>query len=209
MATTMRTIARLRWAEARKLLELFETSCGPPSPDGLLMSIYFNCFLFELVSIEELVSCQAKEALRRSDLFMFLKALRNVGAHEMVLDLARAGKGKKRLPTTVLGIETGVSDGRVKLSWQRSEHLLLPIARLRKVMDRRSRQWRKQRKCKDPPRDVTGARHLLRRLVRLKSQNVDVMSAFRKGLNTVASVIGEKPEDYSKRSCHCDQYEKL
>jgi hypothetical protein len=208
--TGSKTIAKLRWAEARRLLELFEKSRGPACPDRFMMTLYFNCFLFELISVEELVSEQAKRALRCSDVFLFLKALRNTAAHERILDLAFARNARRRLPVVILEVRSGVERDGVQLCSSRSVFLSLPINKLRLVMNRRARQWRTQyHKANGAPRDVKGARQLLRRIGRMKREGVDVISAFRKGLNVVATIIGEKPEDFSNRGFQCDLYERL
>ncbi|WP_312252481.1 hypothetical protein [Stenotrophomonas sp.] len=76
----------LRLNEAKFLLNRFNASRNVDPNEGLfLLTVYFDSFLFSLISVEEMVDDQTRAALRAMDSFLFFKALRNVSTHHSVL----------------------------------------------------------------------------------------------------------------------------
>lgn len=88
--------AQLRLAEAKYLFECFKGSRDTHPDQGLfLLTVFFDSFLFCLVSIEEMVEDETRNRLRALDSFMFFKALRNITTHHSVLS---GVKGKFERP---------------------------------------------------------------------------------------------------------------
>jgi hypothetical protein len=77
--------AFLRYNEAKYLLEQFRRHCGPPAHSYFHLIVYFDAFLFCIVSIEEMLSRSQKDALHQLEIFTFLKAARNITTHHSIL----------------------------------------------------------------------------------------------------------------------------
>jgi hypothetical protein len=85
------TTAQLRYCEAEYFYSQFTANCGPPRDSYFKMVCYFDAFLFALVSIEEMIDDSVKERLRKIDVFLFVKALRNITMHHSVLAARQPG----------------------------------------------------------------------------------------------------------------------
>ena len=78
--------ALLRLSEARYLFDQFKSARNSEPNHGLfLLTVYFDAFLFCLVSIEEMVDTATRDKLRTTQSFIFFKALRNIATHHSVL----------------------------------------------------------------------------------------------------------------------------
>jgi hypothetical protein len=88
MAMSKLTSAQLRLEEAKYLYMQFRTSCGPPTDTYFLMAVYFDSYLFSLISVEDILPA-GKDEVRNVPEFAFLKALRNISAHHSVLAVLR------------------------------------------------------------------------------------------------------------------------
>lgn len=93
--------SELRLREASFLVDRFFEACNAEHNDTLfLMTTYFDSFLFCFVSIEEMVSSEQRVALRESNLFRFIKALRNISTHHSIL----TGSKTNRFPRPIARI---------------------------------------------------------------------------------------------------------
>ena len=77
--------AILRHEEAIYLCSEFLSHCVSPKESTFHMITYLDSFLFCFISIEEMVSDEDKILLKKSPIFNFLKAARNVTAHHVIL----------------------------------------------------------------------------------------------------------------------------
>ena len=84
---------KVRLKEAVFFRDKFITACGPPLDSNFEMIVYFDAFLFTIVSIEEMVERRERQKLQASDVFLFLKAARNVTTHHSVLAAPNQPKG--------------------------------------------------------------------------------------------------------------------
>ncbi|MHB1579109.1 MAG: hypothetical protein ACYCTK_08615 [Acidithiobacillus ferrooxidans] len=76
----------LRLTEAKYLFDQFKSARNAEPNHGLfLLTVYFDAFLFCLVSIEEMVDTTTRDNLRAIPSFLFFKALRNIATHHSVL----------------------------------------------------------------------------------------------------------------------------
>ncbi len=79
--------------EAFYFYEQFRLACGqpsyqlgePPKENQFLWITYADSFLAMLVSVEEFVSSATRKALLKSNLYRFIKQLRNITVHRTVL----------------------------------------------------------------------------------------------------------------------------
>ncbi len=85
--------SRVRLKESVFFREKFITACGPPLDSHFEMIVYFDAFLFTIVSIEEMVSTCERQELQVSNVFLFLKAARNVTTHHSVLAAPKQPNG--------------------------------------------------------------------------------------------------------------------
>lgn len=120
--------ALLRFAEAKYLFEQFKAARSSEINQGLfLLTVYFDSFLFCLVSVEEMVDSSARDKLRVTPSFLFFKALRNITTHHSVLS---GLKGKFPRPISRI-VSIGVG---YKVDFP-EQFFLLP-ERLREIFDR-------------------------------------------------------------------------
>jgi hypothetical protein len=75
----------LRFAQAKRFLNLFNHASRPNGDCWFDMVMYFDAFLFCFVSIEEMVSPPARKQLQLIESFKFFKAMRNVTAHHSII----------------------------------------------------------------------------------------------------------------------------
>lgn len=111
--------ARLRYEEAIYLCSEFLNHCISPKESTFLLITYLDSFLFCFISIEEMVSDEDKKIMKESLIFNFLKAARNVTAHQTIL-AAPKQKSKFKYPflrsvMVSLNLGTGHKSGRTKL----------------------------------------------------------------------------------------------
>jgi hypothetical protein len=75
----------VRFREAAFFRTKFITASGPPVDSHFEMIAFFDAFLFSIVSIEDMVNNSLKSRLQTAEVFLFLKAARNVTTHHSVL----------------------------------------------------------------------------------------------------------------------------
>jgi hypothetical protein len=117
----------LRLTEARYLFDRFKSARNAKPNHGLfLLTVYFDAFLFCLVSIEEMVDTATRDKLRALPSFLFFKALRNIATHHSVLS---GVKGKFSRPISRI-VSVGVG-----CSVEFSEQFFLLPDKLRAIFD--------------------------------------------------------------------------
>src|SRR6056297_1906356 len=106
------TPTELRLAESKHLYEQFRESGRADHDQTLfLMTMFFDSFLFCLISIEEMTSVAKKDLLRETQIFRFFKALRNISTHHSILTGLKDNKFPRPIARVVsLGVRTGVED---------------------------------------------------------------------------------------------------
>ena len=100
----------LRLTEARYLFDQFKSARNAEPNHGLfLLTVYFNSFLFCLVSIEEMVDTATRsKSVRATSFFLFFKALRNIMIHPQRLFRGQRGKFP-RLISRIVSVGVGCS----------------------------------------------------------------------------------------------------
>ena len=117
----------LRLTEAKYLFDQFKSARNAEQNHGLfLLTVYFDAFLFCLISIEEMVDDATRDKLRAIPAFLFFKALRNVATHHSVLS---GVKGKFARPISRI-VSVGIG-----CSVEFSEQFFLLPDKLRVIFD--------------------------------------------------------------------------
>ena len=163
------TPAQLRLAETQHLFEQFKAARNAEVNHGIfLLTTYFDALLFCLVSIEEMISADRKQALRSIDSFVFFKALRNIATHHSVLS---GVKGKFERPISRI-VSVGIG-----CTVAFSEQFFLAPEKLEAIFDSVLQEWPGERRTIDIAR---------RYLSSLKQRGRDIML-----VDLVEAVISE------------------
>jgi hypothetical protein len=126
----------LRLREAIFFREKFDESCSPATQDSYFLWIaYSDAFLMSIVSLEELIGPRKQGRLRASDLFRFLKAIRNITVHHTVISAPKHKHGGRATHVQDLGIN--INEG---ISASTSVLPRIHIADLRRLLSRRLKQ---------------------------------------------------------------------
>jgi hypothetical protein len=166
----------LRCAEAQYFLSRFIENCGPPVDSYFLMVCYFDAFLFSLISVEEMISSEAKEHLRRKDVFRFLKALRNISSHHSVLGASLKDSKFPRPFSRTINVSVGGPP-------DDSSRLRLRFDVLRNIFDSIEQERPQESKNLDI------ARKYLAKLEKDNNSDVFIEDIMKEGLNEVKLVI--------------------
>lgn len=102
----------LRMQEAFYFYDMFLVSCGqapirlstPPAENQFLWITFADGFLAMLVSVEEMVDDATRSAMLQSDLYHFVKQLRNITVHTTVLGARKHSHGAAPLVSRIIDV---------------------------------------------------------------------------------------------------------
>ncbi len=162
-----------RWKEAEYFLNSYIGNRGPHH-DSFSMVCSFDAFLYTLISIEEVVSETIRVTLRKSDAYLFLKALRNANAHHFVLVVEMKDSNFPNPTSHELTInESPYTFYKIRLLFDKLRQVFADIEKRR-------------------PREKNTFDGARRFMTTLESQNTDsdlIENLMREGLNEVKSAL--------------------